>query len=53
MSVSIEFTQNQLEEKVNNTENKLANIEHQIEETYDYQIDTEHAEQKLIDLEDR
>ena len=36
---SIEFTENQLEEKVNSAENKLADIEHRIEEIYDYQFD--------------
>ena len=53
MRKSIEFTENQLEGKVNNTESKLADIEHRIEEIYDYQIDPEYVEQKLIDLEDR
>ena len=50
---SIEFTENQLEEKVNNAESKKADIEHRIEEIYDYQIDPEYVEQKLIDLEDK
>ena len=50
---SIEFTEIQLEEKVNNAGSKLADIEYQIEEIYDYQIDPECVEQKLIDLEDR
>ena len=45
-------TENQLEEKVNNAENKRADIEHRTEEIYDYQIDPEYVEQKLIDLED-
>ena len=53
MRKSIEFTENQLEEKANNAESKLADIEHRIEEIYDYQIDPEYVEQKLIDLEDR
>ena len=53
MRKSIELTENQLEEKVNNPEHKLADIEHQIEEIYDYQIDPEYVEQKVIDLEDR
>ena len=52
MRKSIEFTENQVEEKVNNAENKQADIEHRIEEIYDYQIDPEYVEQKLIDLED-
>ena len=38
---------------MNNAENKLANIEHQIAEIYDYQIDTDYAEKKQIDLEER
>ena len=42
-----------MEEKVNNAENKLANIEHQIEEIYDYHIDLDYSEEKLTDLEDR
>ena len=53
MRKDIEFTENQLEEKVNNAESKLADIEHRIEEIYDSQIDPEYVEQKLIDLEDR
>ena len=50
---SIEFTENQLEEKVNNAKNKLVDIEQRIEEIYDYQIDLDHVKQKLIDLDDR
>ena len=50
---SIEFTENQLKGKVNNAEKKVADIEHRIEEIYDYQIDLDYIEQKLIDLEDR
>ena len=38
---------------MNNTENELADIEHRIEDIYDYQIDLVQVEQKLIDLEDR
>ena len=53
MRKSIEFTENQLDEKVNNAENKLADIEHQIEEIYGNQIDPDYVEQQLIDLEDR
>ena len=53
MRKSIEFTENQLEEKVNNAKNKLVDIEQRIEEIYDYQIDLDHVKQKLIDLDDR
>ena len=47
-----DFAENQMEEKVNNAENKLADIEHQIEEIYDYHIDPDYSEEKLTDLED-
>ena len=50
---SIEFKEKKIEEKVNNAKNKLADIEHRIEEIYDYQIDPDYGEQKLLDLEDR
>ena len=50
---SIEFTENQLEEKVSNAKNKLVDIEQRIEEIYYYQIDLDHVKQKLIDLDDR
>ena len=49
----VEFAENQTEEKVNNVENKLADIEHRAEEIYDYQINPDYVEQKLIVLEDR
>ena len=42
---STEFTENQLEEKVNNDEYKLTDIKHQIEEIYDYQIDLDWSSQ--------
>ena len=38
---------------MNNVENKVANIKHRVEDIYDYQIDLDYVEQKLIDLEDR
>ena len=50
---SIEFTENRLEEKVSNVENKLVDIEQSTEEIYDYQIDPDYVEQKLINLEDK
>ena len=53
MRKSIELTEKQLEEKVNNAKNKLADIEHLIEEICDCQIYPDYVEQKLIDLEDR
>ena len=53
MRKNIEFTENLMEEKVNNAANKLADIKHQIEEIYDNQIDPDYIEQKIMDLEDR
>ena len=34
---------------MNNAETKLEDIKHQIEEIYDYQIDSDCVEQKIID----
>ena len=50
---SIEFTENQLQEKVKHAENKLVHIEQRIKRIYDYQIGPDYVEQKLIDLDDR
>ena len=38
---------------MNNTENKLADMEKRFEEIYDYQTDPDYVEQRLIDLEYR
>ena len=38
---------------MNNVENKLVDIKHQIEKIYDYQFDLDYAEEKLIDLGNR
>ena len=38
---------------MNNAENKLVDTEQRIEEIYDYQIDVDYVQQKLIDPEDR
>ena len=48
---SIQFTENQVEKKVSNAENKLVDIKQRIEKIYDYQIDPDYVLQKLIDLE--
>ena len=48
---SIEFTEST--GRKSNVESKLADIEHRIEEIYDYKVYPEYVEQKLIDLEDR
>ena len=38
---------------MNNVENKLVDIKHQIEKIYDYQFDLDYAEEKLIYLDNR
>ena len=38
---------------MNNVENKLVDIKHQIERIFDYQVDLEYAEEKLIGLDNR
>ena len=49
---SIEFTEEVLEEKVQNMQRKVSSLEEKVEEIYDYQIDPEEVEKKLTDLED-
>ena len=54
MRKSIEFRENELQEKVNNAENKLEQkIKHRIEEIYDSNIHLDYLKQNLIYLEDR
>ena len=54
MRKSIEFRENELQEKVNNAENKLEQkIKHRIEEIYDSHIHLDYLKQNLIYLEDR
>ena len=54
MRKSIEFRENELQEKVNNAENKLEQkIKHRIEEIYDSNIHLDYLKQNLICLEDR
>ena len=50
---SIEFTEEFLEEKVQNMQRKVSSLEEKLEEIYDYQIDPDEVEKKLTDLEDR
>ena len=50
---SIEFTEEILEEKVQNMQRKVGSFEEKIDEIYDYQIDPDEVEKKLTDLEDR
>ena len=50
---SIEFTEDVLEEKVQNMQRKVSSSEEKVEEIYDYQIDPDKVGKKLTDLEDR
>ena len=49
----IKFTEEVLEEKVQNMQRKVSSLEEKVEEMYDYQIDPDKVETKLTDLEDR
>ena len=49
---SIEFTEEVLEEKVQNMQRKVSSLEEKVQEIYDYQIDPDEVEKKLTDLED-
>ena len=48
----IKFTEEVLEEKVQNMQRKVSSLEEKVEEMYDYQIDPDKVETKLTDLED-
>ena len=56
----MEFTQNDLEERVNNVEENMCKVKEDLEEIYEYQIDPDYVNDSLIDkrnkltkLEDR
>ena len=50
---SIKFTEEVLEENVQNMQRKISSLEDKVEEIYDYQIDPDKVEKKLTNLEDR
>ena len=50
---SLEFTQNNLEEKVDIVEKRMEKLESDIQEIYEYQIDPKYVQDKLTELEDR
>ena len=50
---SLEFTQNNLEEKVDNVEKQMEKLDSNIQETYEYQIDPKYVQDKITELEDR
>ena len=50
---SIEFTDNVLEEKVQNIKEKAEHLDERIREIYEWQLDPEYVHNKLVELEDR
>ena len=50
---SLEFTQSNLEEKVDNVEKRMEKLQSDTQEIYEYQIDPKYVQDKLTELEDR
>ena len=50
---SLEFTENVIEKKVEKLETELDNFEHKVQGVWDYQIDPDYIQYKLVELEDR
>lgn len=51
--LSIQFTEDELNEKIENIEEKHNDISRRIDEINEYQIDPDYVYEKLVDLEDR
>ena len=50
---SIEFTENVIEQKVEKLETELHDLKVKVPEIWDYQINPDYIQHKLIELEDR
>ena len=50
---SLQFTEDVIEKKVEKLETKLDNLEDKVQDIWDYQIDPDYIQHKLIELEDR
>ena len=50
---SLEFAENVIEKKVEKMETELDNLEDKVQDIWDYQIDPDYIQHKLIELEDR
>ena len=50
---SLEFTENVIEKKVEKLETELDDLEGKIQEIWDYQINLDYIQHKLVELEDR
>ena len=53
LNQSLEFTEDTLEEKVNDLKSENEKLKTKMKELYEYQIDPEFVENKLVELEDR
>ena len=53
MRSGLEFTENELEEKVKNLEQRCENMDKELQEFHNILVDLEYAYNKLADLEDR
>ena len=50
---SLKFTENVIEKKVEKLETELDNLEDKVQDIWEYQIDQDYIQHKLIELEDR
>ena len=50
---SIEFTENVLEEKILKCKENTKHLNERIREIYEWQLDSEYVDNKLVDLKDR
>ena len=49
----MEFTQNDLEERVNNVEENMYKVKEDLKEIYDYQIDPDYVNDSLVDIKNK
>ena len=50
---SMEFTQNDLEERVNNVEENMCKVKKDLTEVYEYQIDPDYVNDSLADIRNK
>ena len=50
---SMEFTQNDLEERVNNTEENMCKVKEDLKEIYEYQVDPNYVNDSLADIRNK
>ena len=50
---SMEFTQNDLEERVNNVEENMCKVKENLQEIYEYQIDPDYVNDSLADIRNK